>query len=156
LRFHRPPASFSGGDNLDLDENVGLNEGCSTASQPRPPTFEGQGSSHFINLGSVVGLKVFSSGGTVYSGTKFAVRAISEGLRQEVGGSIRVTTIEPGAVESELKFGSGHEASRAWLIDFYSRRSPAQSVARAVAFAIKQPPDVDINEIVLRPTVEEF
>ncbi len=63
-----------------------------------------QGSGHIINLSSVAGIKVFAPGGTVYSGTKFAVSAISEGLRQEVGEKVRVTSIEPGAVESDLKF----------------------------------------------------
>jgi len=120
------------------------------------PVFEQQESGHFINIASVAGLKVFSPGGTVYSGTKFAVRAISEGLRQEVGGKIRVTTIEPGAIDSELKFGSGDQLSRDFVVDFYKQAIPAESVARAIAYAIEQPADVDINEIVLRPTVQEF
>ena len=68
------------------------------------PIFEKQESGHVINISSVAGVKVFSPGGTVYSGTKFAVRAISEGLRHEVGGKIRTTTIEPGAIDSELKY----------------------------------------------------
>ena len=114
------------------------------------------GGGSIINIASVAGLKVFSPGGTVYSGTKFAVRAISEGLRHEVGGSIRTTTIEPGAVDSELKFGSTHQQSRDFVVDFYKHAIPAESVARAIAFAIEQPADVDINEIVLRPTVQEF
>ena len=120
------------------------------------PIFQEQNSGHFINIGSVAGLKVFSPGGTVYSGTKFAVRAISEGLRHEVGGSIRTTTIEPGAVDSELKFGSSHQQTRDVVVDFYKQAIPAASVARAIAFAIEQPADVDINEIVLRPTVQDF
>lgn len=120
------------------------------------PIFEKQGSGHFINVASVAGLKVFSPGGTVYSGTKFAVRAITEGLRHEVGGSIRTTNIEPGAVDSELKFGSSHEASSSFVKDFYKIAIPADSVARAIAYAIEQPADVDINEIVLRPTVQDF
>ncbi|NMY49732.1 SDR family oxidoreductase [Pseudomonas sp. WS 5011] len=120
------------------------------------PVFRQQNSGHFINIASVAGLKVFSPGGTVYSGTKFAVRAISEGLRHEVGGRIRTTTIEPGAVDSELKFGSSHQASRDFVVDFYQQAIPAESVARAIAFAIEQPADVDINEIVLRPTVQDF
>lgn len=120
------------------------------------PVFQQQNSGHFINIASVAGIKVFSPGGTVYSGTKFAVRAISEGLRHEVGGSIRTTTIEPGAVDSELKFGSAHQQSRDFVVDFYKQAIPAESVARAIAFAIEQPADVDINEIVLRPTVQEF
>lgn len=121
------------------------------------PVFEAQQSGHFINISSVAGIKVFSPGGTVYSGTKFAVRAISEGLRHEVGGHIRTTTILPGAVESELKHGSGHSASAAFVQAFYQQNQiPADSVARAVAYAIEQPANVDINEIVLRPTVQEF
>ncbi|MFG0586240.1 SDR family oxidoreductase [Pseudomonas sp. zjy_9] len=120
------------------------------------PVFQQQNAGHFINIASVAGIKVFSPGGTVYSGTKFAVRAISEGLRHEVGGSIRTTTIEPGAVDSELKFGSSHQQSRDFVVDFYKQAIPADSVARAIAYAIEQPVDVDINEIVLRPTVQEF
>ena len=96
-----------------------------------------------VNIASVAGLTVFSPGGTVYSGTKFAVRAISEGLRHEVGGSIRTTTIEPGAVDSELKFGSSHQQSRDFVVDFYKHAIPAQSVARAIAFAIEQPAERD-------------
>lgn len=119
------------------------------------PRFLAQGSGHVINLSSVAGLKVFSPGGTVYSGTKFAVRAISEGLRHEVGAAVRVTSIEPGAVESELKHGTSGGASEA-VLDFYRQAIPAASVARAIAFAIEQPHDVDINEIVLRPTAQEF
>jgi NADP-dependent 3-hydroxy acid dehydrogenase YdfG len=120
------------------------------------PVFERQGSGHIVNLGSVAGIKVFSPGGTVYSATKFAVRAISEGLRHEVGGKIRVTVIEPGLVDSELKYSSGDEASRKTMIEFYKQAIPASSVARAIAYAIEQPPDVDVNEVVLRPTVQEF
>ena len=120
------------------------------------PVFQKQNFGHFINLASVAGLKVFSPGGTVYSGTKFAVRAISEGLRHEVGGTIRTTTIEPGAIESELKFGSSHKESSEFVTDFYKQAIPADSVARAIAYAIEQPADIDINEIVLRPTSQEF
>jgi len=121
------------------------------------PVFEQQNSGHFINISSVAGVKVFSPGGTVYSGTKFAVRAISEGLRHEVGGAIRTTTILPGAVASELKQGSTHSASAEFVQAFYQQNEiPADSVARAVVYAIEQPDNVDINEIVLRPTVQEF
>jgi NADP-dependent 3-hydroxy acid dehydrogenase YdfG len=121
------------------------------------PVFEKQQSGHFINISSVAGIKVFSPGGTVYSGTKFAVRAISEGLRHEVGGNIRTTSIEPGAVESELKHGSSHGESSASVKDFYQNNEiPSDSIARAIAYAIEQPADVDVNEIVIRPTVQEF
>jgi NADP-dependent 3-hydroxy acid dehydrogenase YdfG len=120
------------------------------------PVFQQQGSGHFINIASVAGIKVFSPGGTVYSGTKFAVRAISEGLRHEVGDSIRTTTIEPGAVDSELKLGSSHEESSQFVKEFYKLAIPADSVARAIAYAIDEPANVDINEIVLRPTAQDF
>ena len=120
------------------------------------PVFQQQGSGHFINIASVAGIKVFSPGGTVYSGTKYAVRAISDGLRHEVGGAIRTTTIEPGAVDSELKLGSSHEESSNFVKEFYKIAIPADSVARAIAYAIDEPGDVDINEIVLRPTAQDF
>ncbi|MBU3889309.1 SDR family oxidoreductase [Methylosinus sp. KRF6] len=119
------------------------------------PIFVTQDSGHIINISSVAGTKVFAPGGTVYSGTKFAVRAISEGLRQEIGEKIRVTSIEPGAVDSDLKY-STTSGARERVIDFYKIAIPAASVARAIAFAIEQPADVDINEIVLRPTAQEF
>lgn len=136
-----------------IDVNVkGLLYGVAAAL----PVFETQQSGHFINLGSVAGIKVFSPGGTVYSATKFAVRAISEGLRHEVGGKIRVTVIEPGAVDSELTSSTSDQASREFVVEFYKQAIPASSVARAIAYAIEQPADVDINEIVLRPTVQDF
>jgi len=119
------------------------------------PRFLAQESGHIINLSSVAGVKVFAPGGTVYSGTKFAVSAISEGLRQEVGDKIRVTSIAPGAVESDLKHSTSGSA-RDTVLEFYEKAIPAASVARAIAFAIEQPADVDINEIVLRPTSQAF
>ncbi|WP_109434090.1 MULTISPECIES: SDR family oxidoreductase [Aquimarina] len=120
------------------------------------PIFQKQESGHFINLSSVAGVKVFSPGGTVYSGTKFAVRAISEGLRHEVGGNIRTTSIEPGLVDSELKHGSSHTESSDFVKEFYQIAIPSDSIARTIAFAIEQPADVDVNEIVIRPTVQDF
>jgi NADP-dependent 3-hydroxy acid dehydrogenase YdfG len=119
------------------------------------PRFIAQESGHIINLSSVAGIKVFAPGGTVYSGTKFAVSAISEGLRQEVGDKIRVTSIAPGAVESDLKHSTSGTA-RNTVLEFYEKAIPAASVARAIAFAIEQPADVDINEIILRPTAQAF
>jgi NADP-dependent 3-hydroxy acid dehydrogenase YdfG len=119
------------------------------------PRFMAQDSGHIINLSSVAGVKVFAPGGTVYSGTKFAVSAITEGLRQEVGDRIRVTSIAPGAVDSDLKHGTSGIATDT-VRDFYKQAIPAASVARAIAFAIEQPEDVDINEIILRPTRQVF
>jgi NADP-dependent 3-hydroxy acid dehydrogenase YdfG len=120
------------------------------------PIFQRQGAGHFVNLSSVAGLKV-SMGGAVYSATKFAVRAISEGLRQELDPPIRTTIISPGVVRSELPLSSSDPESAAQMKEMYERMAiPADAVARAIAFAIEQPPEVDVNEIVLRPTVQEF
>lgn len=150
-------APMSEGKTDEWDRMIDINiKGLLYGIAATLPVFQQQNSGHFINIASVAGIKVFSPGGTVYSGTKFAVRAISEGLRHEVGGSIRTTTIEPGAVESELKLGSSHKASAEAVGEFYKQAIPASSVARAIAFAIEQPADVDINEIVLRPTMQEF
>lgn len=121
------------------------------------PVFQKAKSGHFINLSSVAGFKVFAPGGSVYSGTKFAVSAISEGLRMETRkDNIRVTILSPGAIESELQEGSSDEASVKNVKDFYKIAIPADSVARAIAYAIEQPSNVEINEIVVRPTVQEF
>src|SRR5215510_15777975 len=98
------------------------------------PIFLKQGSGHIINLSSVAGIKVFAPGGTVYSGTKFAVHAISEGLRQEVGSKVRVTSIEPGAIDSDLKFTTTG-TSRSNVMELYKAAIPASSVARAIVFA---------------------
>ncbi|MGJ0505281.1 MAG: SDR family oxidoreductase [Methylocystis sp.] len=121
------------------------------------PIFEKQGSGHFINISSVAGIKVFSPGGTVYSGTKFAVAAISEGLRHEVGGKIRTTTIMPGAVATELiGAGTSHKGSLEFLEPLANQAIPAESIARAIRYAIEQPADVDVNQIVVRPTAQDF
>ncbi|MGJ7509438.1 SDR family oxidoreductase [Variovorax sp. GT1P44] len=121
------------------------------------PRMNAQGSGHIINIASVAGLKVFTPIGTVYSATKFAVRAISEGLRAETGNGIRVTIVSPGAVESELKHGTSDAESAAGVKAFYdANQIPADSVARAVVYAVEQPADVDINEIVLRPVTQDF
>ncbi|MEH0886150.1 SDR family oxidoreductase [Enterobacter sp. UNJFSC 003] len=120
------------------------------------PVFKRQGSGHIINVASVAGIKVLAPGGVVYSATKFAVRALSEGLRQEAGKALRTTLISPGAVESELQFGSSDTESKKFLHEFYKQAIPAEAIARAVLFAIEQPNDVDVNEIIVRPTQEEF
>ncbi|WP_165183968.1 SDR family oxidoreductase [Caulobacter soli] len=120
------------------------------------PVFEAQGSGQFVNISSIAGRKVFSPGGTVYSGTKFAVSAISEGLRHEVGGKIRVTVISPGVVDSELRHGSSDPDALKGLEDFYQIAIPANAIARAIAYAVEQPADVDVSEIAVRPTLQDF
>jgi NADP-dependent 3-hydroxy acid dehydrogenase YdfG len=121
------------------------------------PIMQKQKQGHIINMSSVGGFKVWAPGGTVYSATKFAVRAITEGLRMEhKADNIRCTIISPGAVATELPEGSSEEGTRKNLREFYKIAVPADSVARAIAYAIEQPAEVDVNEIVIRPTKQDF
>ena len=117
------------------------------------PRMQEQHDGQFINLSSVAGHVVFPNS-AVYSGTKFAVWAISEGLRQEVGDEIRTTTISPGAVASELTSTISHEETAEGTNALYEMAIDADAVARAIAYAIEQPKDVDTNEIILRPTAQ--
>jgi len=112
---------------------------------------------HIINVSSVAGHKV-RPGGTVYSATKHAVRVISEGLRQEVKPyNIRTTVISPGAVDTELPDTITDPDAAVAMQKFYDEFAiPADSFARAVAYAMSQPEEVDINEILFRPTRQEF
>ena len=121
------------------------------------PIMQKQKSGHIINVSSVAGHKV-TPAGSVYCATKFAVLAISEGLRQEVKPyNLRTTVISPGAVDTELPRHITHEASAKGIQGFYKQTAvPADSFARAVAFAISQPEDIDINEIFYRPTSQEL
>ena len=121
------------------------------------PHMTKQKSGHIINVSSVAGHKV-RPGGTVYSATKHAVRVISEGLRQEVKPyNIRTTTISPGAVDTELPNTITDPVVAANMRKFYDEYAiPSDSFARAVVYAISQPDDVDINEILYRPTRQEF
>jgi NADP-dependent 3-hydroxy acid dehydrogenase YdfG len=121
------------------------------------PHMKAQKSGHIINVSSVAGHKV-RSGSAVYAATKAAVRMLTEGLRQEVKPyNIRTTIVSPGAVQSELPQSVTEADVAAGIADFYERYAiPADSFARVVAFAIAQPEDVDINEILFRPTAQEF
>jgi NADP-dependent 3-hydroxy acid dehydrogenase YdfG len=121
------------------------------------PPMKTQKSGHFINVSSVAGHKV-RPGGTVYSATKQAVRVISEGLRQEVKPyNIRTTVISPGAVDTELPDTITDPDVAVAMRKFYDEMAiPADSFARAVVFAMSQPEDVDVNEILFRPTRQEF
>jgi NADP-dependent 3-hydroxy acid dehydrogenase YdfG len=84
------------------------------------------------------------------------VGAISEGLRQEVGGDIRVTVISPGVTESELADRISDEAAKKGMQEFRKISIPASSIARSILFAIEQPDDVDISEIIVRPTASPY
>ncbi|MBQ0763269.1 SDR family oxidoreductase [Marinobacter psychrophilus] len=119
------------------------------------PTMREQHSGHVINLSSVAGHKVFP-GGAVYCATKYAVRALSEGLRMEAGDEIRSTNISPGAIATELTSTITDPDAAKAAEELYKVAINADSVARAIVFAIEQPHDVDINEIILRPTAQEL
>ena len=121
------------------------------------PYMERQKAGHFINVSSVAGHKV-RAGGAVYSATKHAVRVISEGLRQEVKPfGIRTTVISPGAVDTELPQTITEPDVAERMKQFYAEQAiSADSFARAVIFAIGQPDDMDVNEILYRPTKQEF
>jgi NADP-dependent 3-hydroxy acid dehydrogenase YdfG len=139
--------------NQTIDVNIkGVLYGIAAAL----PHMKLQKSGHIISVSSVAGHKV-SPGGAVYSATKHAVRVISEGLRQEVKlYNIRTTVISPGAIATELP-GSITEADVAQHVQkFYDAVAiPAESFARMVAVAMSQPDDVDVNEIVFRPTRQD-
>jgi NADP-dependent 3-hydroxy acid dehydrogenase YdfG len=120
------------------------------------PYMKEQKAGHIINVSSVAGHKV-GPGFAVYAATKHAVRALSEGLRQEVKPyNIRTTVISPGAVATELPNSISDPVAAERVRKFYADAAiPADSFARTVAFAISQPQEVDINEIVFRPTRQE-
>jgi NADP-dependent 3-hydroxy acid dehydrogenase YdfG len=120
------------------------------------PHMKAQKSGHIINVSSVYG-HVVDPGATVYCATKFAVRALSEGLRQEVKPyNIRTTIISPGAVSTELLEHISERDIQAGTKEFVSKIAVgADTFVRTVAFAVNEPDHVDINEILFRPTAQQ-
>ncbi len=132
--------------NRMIDVNIrGVLHGIAAAL----PTFKQQHSGQFVNLSSIGGHAVYPTA-AVYCATKYAVWAISEGLRQE-SPDIRVTIISPGNTESELTSTISDTQAAQWVEEFRESAIPAEAIARAIAFAIEQPTDVDVNEIIVRP-----
>jgi NADP-dependent 3-hydroxy acid dehydrogenase YdfG len=132
--------------NRMIDVNIrGVLHGIAAAL----PIFKQQHSGQFVNIASTGGHNVYPTA-AVYCATKFAVRAISEGLRQE-STDIRVTVISPGATESELPNTITDTEAAQWVAKFREAIIPADAVARAIAFAIEQPTDVDVSEIMVQP-----
>ncbi|SFU44548.1 SDR family oxidoreductase [Halomonas korlensis] len=115
------------------------------------PTMREQHAGHIINLSSVAGHVVFPSA-AVYCATKYAVKALSEGIRQEGGEEIRSTNISPGAVATELTTTISDPETAKGVGELYEMAIDADAIARAIAFAIEQPADVDVNELIIRPT----
>lgn len=114
------------------------------------PSMQAQGHGQVINISSIGGLAV-SPTAAVYCATKFAVRAISDGLRQETD-KIRVTVVSPGVVESELADSISDETAREAMKAFRKVALEPDAIARALVYAIEQPDGVDVSEIVVRPT----
>ncbi|MHB1174624.1 MAG: SDR family oxidoreductase [Sulfuriferula sp.] len=120
------------------------------------PYMQKQKSGHIINVSSVAGHKVRPSS-AVHAATKHAVLALSEGLRQEVKPyNIRTTVISPGAIDTELPNSVTEPDIADNVRKIYEIAIPADSFARAVAFAISQPDEIDVNEILFRPTRQEI
>ena len=115
------------------------------------PRMQARKSGHIINLSSIGGHTVVPTA-AVYCATKFAVGAISEGLRQEVGRDIRVTVISPGVTESELAHTITDPEDQKGMEEFRSQAIPAEAIARSIAYAIEQPAEVSVSEIIVRPT----
>ena len=118
------------------------------------PIMQEQGFGQVVNISSIGGHRVHQRA-AVYSATTFAVIAISEGLRLE-NDKIRVTVVSPGVIESELADSISSEDAREAMQDFRRFAISPDAVARSIAFAIEQPDDVDVSEIIVRPTASPY
>jgi NADP-dependent 3-hydroxy acid dehydrogenase YdfG len=116
------------------------------------PIMQAQRRGHIVNISSVSGLRVDPTA-AVYSATKHAVRALSEGLRQE-SRELRVTVVSPGLTRSELTESIGDSGVKDAVRDQMGIAIPATAIGAAVRYAIDQPADVDVNELVVRPTAQ--
>jgi NADP-dependent 3-hydroxy acid dehydrogenase YdfG len=118
------------------------------------PVFRKQGFGHFINVISTAGIQITPTM-VVYAATKNAVRTITEGLRLEAGAKLRVTGISPGFVQTHLADSMTNPEVKSQIIRQMDKMAiPPVAIARAIAFAIEQPAEVDVNEIVIRPTAQ--
>lgn len=117
------------------------------------PLFRKQGFGHFVNIASTAAYRIVPNM-AVYAGTKFAVRAISEGLRQEAGDKLRVTIISPGSTRTNAAETMTNLEIKAKLEEYREFAMPPEAIARAIAFAIEQPADIDVGELIVRPTAQ--
>jgi NADP-dependent 3-hydroxy acid dehydrogenase YdfG len=117
------------------------------------PHFQRQGGGHVVTVASVGAHEVVPTS-AVYSATKFAAWAITEGLRLESDPGIRATTITPGVVESELAQHISDPDAQSAMTTYRRNTIPADAIARAISFALGQPADVDVNEIIVRPSAQ--
>ncbi|MGW9077547.1 SDR family oxidoreductase [Streptomyces kronopolitis] len=134
-----------------IDVNVkGVLHGIAAAL----PVFRAQGAGHFVTTASTAAFRIVPTM-AVYAASKFAVRALCEGLRQEAGDALRVTTVSPGAIATDFAEASSNSRVRAEITKMRDDLAiPPDAIARAIAFAVEQPADVDVNEIVMRPTAQ--
>lgn len=131
--------------------------GLMYATHAALPTMIKQGGGHVVNISSIAGRVVWSAGAGVYMASKFAVTGFSESLRQEVADKkIRVTVIEPGIVATNLTQQIGDAEVRAQTEAYYASMEPlrAEDIAAAVGYAVTQPPNVNVNELLVRPTAQ--
>jgi NADP-dependent 3-hydroxy acid dehydrogenase YdfG len=139
----------------DWEEMIDINiKGVLYGIAAALPVFRHQGFGHFVNTASTAGI-VIKPTMAVYAGTKFAVRAITEGLRQEAGDKLRVTIISPGFVRTDFAESMTNPEVKAKILGTMGEMAIGpDAIARAIAFAIEQPADVDVNEIIVRPTAQ--
>jgi NADP-dependent 3-hydroxy acid dehydrogenase YdfG len=118
------------------------------------PVFRRQSFGHFVNVISTAGIQIIPTM-AVYAGTKNAVRTITETLRQEAGDKLRVTSISPGFVQTNLANSMTNPGVKTQIAERMEKMAiPPAAIARAIAFAIEQPAEVDVNEIVIRPAAQ--
>jgi NADP-dependent 3-hydroxy acid dehydrogenase YdfG len=149
-----PLSPLSAGLVDEWDQMIDVNvRGLLNSIAATLPTMLAQGTGHVVTMASVGAYDV-SPTAAVYCGTKFAARAISEGLRQESPRGIRVTTVAPGVTESELATTITDATAAAAMVAYRAESIPSDAIARAVAYAVAERPDVDVNEIVVRPAAQ--
>src|SRR6266705_1891742 len=139
----------------DWEETIDVNlKGVLYGIAAALPVFRSQGFGHFVNVISTAGIQITPTM-AVYAGTKNAVRTITEALRLEAGDNLRVTGISPGFVHTNLADSMTNPEVKSQIINQMNKMAiPPEAIARTIAFAIEQPADVDVNEIVIRPTAQ--
>jgi NADP-dependent 3-hydroxy acid dehydrogenase YdfG len=150
--------AIAGANTEDWRRMININVlGLMYATHTVLPLMKAQGSGHVVNISSVAG-RVANAGSGVYNATKWAVGAFSESLRKEVYvDNIRVTIIEPGLVATELPQHITNPDAKARAANFYGsvKTLESEDIAAAIAYAVTQPPHVNVNEILIRPTEQE-
>lgn len=149
---------IDGADTEDWRRMINLNVlGLMYATHKVLPLMKAQGAGHIVNISSVAG-RVANAGSGVYNASKWAVGAFSEALRKEVyQNNIRVTIIEPGLVATELPQHITDSAAKEQAKNFYGsvKNLLSEDIANAIVYAVTQPPHVNVNEILIRPTEQE-